>query len=57
MVRLEGGKKYDPKDSDEVKCEVHNFTTTWGALSGLQQLAVEEGLDTTPDLRCILADK
>lgn len=57
MVRLEGGKRYKPKDADEVKCEVHGFITTWGKLSGLQQLAVEEGLDTTPDLACILSDK
>lgn len=54
-LKLEGFKKpYHPKDSDEVKCLIHNLTTTWGELSSIQQLAVEEGLDTTEDLPCLL---
>lgn len=54
-VKLEGQKKpYHPKQDDEVKCHVHNFVTTWGALNSIQQLAVEEGLDTTEDLPCLL---
>ncbi len=53
-VKLKGIKKrYDPKDSDEVKCETHNFVTTWGDLDPIQRLAVEEGLDTTEDLPCL----
>jgi hypothetical protein len=55
-VKLEGQKKrYHPKNSDEVKCDTHNFVTTWGALNSIQKLAVEEGLDTTEDLPCLLA--
>lgn len=54
-VKLEGQKKpYHPKDSDEVKCHTHNFVTTWGALDCIQQLAVEEGIDTLEDLPCLL---
>lgn len=56
-VRLEGIKKrYNPKDTDEVKCEVHGTVTTWGKLSAMQRLAVEEGLDSNADRRCLLAD-
>ncbi len=55
-VKLEGQRKtYDPKDTDEVRCEVHGLVTTRGALDAIQRLAVEEGLDTTPDLACLLA--
>lgn len=55
-VKLEGSRKpYIPKDTDEVRCEVHGVVTTWGALSPIQQLAVEEGLDTVPELTCLLA--
>lgn len=54
-VRLEGIKKpYRPKDSDEVRCEVHGVVTTWGALNPIQRLAVEDGLDTADDLPCLL---
>lgn len=54
-VKLVGVKKrYAPKDSDEVKCETHGTVTTWGKLNSLQRLAVEEGLDTTDDLPCLL---
>lgn len=56
MVKLVGCKKsYSPKDCDEVRCEVHDYVTTWGALNEIQRLAIEEGLDTTSDLRCLLA--
>lgn len=54
-VKLEGHKKpYHPKDTDEVKCEVHGVITTWGALDSIQRLACEDNLDTTPDLPCLL---
>lgn len=55
-VKLEGIKKpYNPKDTDEVRCETHGVVTTWGALDAIQQLAVEEGLDTAADHPCLLA--
>jgi len=56
-IKVEGGKRYTPKDTDEVKCLEHNFTTTWGALDPIQQLAVQEGIDTLPDSECILKPK
>lgn len=57
-VRLEGQKKpYHPKDTDEVKCLVHGVVTTWGALDPIQRLALEEGLDTSEDLPCIMKPK
>lgn len=46
-VVFESGDMYSPKDSDEVRCEEHGVVTTWGALDPFQQLAVEEGLDST----------
>lgn len=54
-VKLEGGRSYSPKDGDEVRCEEHGVVTTWGALTAIQQLAVEDGLDTTSDLPCLLS--
>lgn len=55
-LKLEGRRKpYTPKDTDEVRCDVHGIVTTWGELSPIQRLAVEEGLDTVPELACLLA--
>lgn len=54
-LKMADGSRYKPKDSDEVKCEAHGFTTTWGALNCIQQIAVATGLDTTDDLPCIMA--
>ena len=55
-VKLVGQRKrYHPKDSDEVCCEVHGVITTWGALNSLQRMALEEGLDTTAECKCLLA--
>lgn len=57
-VKLVGIKKrYEPKDTDEVRCDIHGLVTTWGALDSIQRLAVEEGLDTMDDLPCILRQK
>jgi hypothetical protein len=57
-VKLEGERKaYEPKDTDEVRCEAHGFVTTWGQLDPIQRLAVEEGLDTVPALPCLLAKR
>lgn len=57
-IKLQGQKKpYIPKDTDEVRCEAHGVVTTWGALDGIQQLALSEGLDTTDDLPCLLLPK
>jgi hypothetical protein len=57
-VRLEGRRKlYAPKDTDEVRCEAHGVVTTWGQLSAIQRLALEEGIDTADDLPCILDPK
>lgn len=55
MVKLANGKRYSPKDGDEVKCEVHGLVTTWGALDGIQQLAVESGLDVSAEFDCLLS--
>lgn len=52
-IKMEDGTRYAPKDGDEVKCEVHTFVTTWGALTPIQQLALSEGLDTTEDMECL----
>lgn len=55
-LRLEGQSKlYYPKDSDEVRCDTHGVVTTYGALSTIQRLALEEGLDTVEQLPCLLA--
>jgi hypothetical protein len=54
-IKLQGVKKrYEPKDSDEVKCEVHGVVTTWGALDEIQRIALESGLDTVAGLPCLL---
>lgn len=54
-VKLEGRRGlYYPKDSDEVRCESHGVVTTWGALTPIQKMAVEEGIDFNDDLPCIL---
>jgi hypothetical protein len=54
VIKLEDGTEMEPKDEHEVVCEVHGFKTTWGKLDPFQQLAVESGLDTTPDSPCLL---
>lgn len=54
-IKMADGTQYAPKNADEVKCDVHNLTTTWGALDGIQQLALSEGLDTGPEHECLLA--
>lgn len=55
-VKLVGQRKrYEPKDSDKVECETHGVVTTWGALDQFQRMALEEGLDTAEDHRCLLA--
>lgn len=57
-IKLTGIRKmYSPKNSDEVKCETHGTITTWGELDAIQQLALTEGLDTLPELPCLLAKK
>ena len=57
-VKLVGcDKPYHPKDTDEVKCEVHGVVTTWGNLDSIQRMALEEGLDTKPGLPCLLAPR
>ena len=53
-VTLEGGKRYTPKPADPVHCEIHDVTVRWDKLDPIQQLAVEEGLDTVDTLPCIL---
>jgi hypothetical protein len=55
-VKLIGIKKrYNPKDEDEVRCEIHGTVTTWGALDQFQRMALEEGLDTAAECECLLA--
>jgi hypothetical protein len=54
-VKLEGRREsYTPKDTDEIRCEVHSVVTTWGNLDPIQRLAVEKGLDTSDGLPCLL---
>jgi hypothetical protein len=52
-IKLENGKSITPKASSEIRCEIHNFVTTWGKLDPIQQLAFESGLDINGDV-CIL---
>lgn len=51
-LKLENGKSYTPKDSDPIRCELHDVTVKWGDLTPIQQLAVEANLDI--DGPCIL---
>ncbi len=54
-LKLEGGGQFVPKAESEIRCDVHGIVTTWGELDAIQQLAVEEGIDTAEDLECLLA--
>jgi hypothetical protein len=54
-IRLQSGKLYMPKPSDEVACEQHGTTTTYGQLDWIGVLALESGLDT--DSECLLSPK
>lgn len=54
-LTLEDGSPLAVHDDMEIRCDVHDIRTTWGALDGVQQLAVQEGLDTVADLPCLLA--
>jgi hypothetical protein len=55
-IRFIGERKaYTPKDTDEVRCELHGVVTTWGALDGIQRMALEAGLDADEALPCLLA--
>jgi hypothetical protein len=56
-IKAEDGTTIKVFDSSPVECEVHGVKTTWGALNPIQQLAVEGGLDTTPDLTCLLVER
>ena len=42
------------KDADEISCDTHGIVTTWEELSAIQQLAVQEGIDASDDLPCLL---
>lgn len=53
-MKFENGIEFEPQPEHEVVCETHGTKTTWGELDGYQQLAVESGLDTAPDLPCLL---
>lgn len=55
-VKLESGKKYEPKDDDPVHCELHDVTVKWKDLDGIQQLAVADGLDIAGPV-CILSKR
>ena len=54
-IKMEDGTRYTSKDGDEVICETHGTVTTWGALDGIQQLAVSENICTSPELECLLS--
>ena len=53
-LRLENGGTLIPEPHHEVRCHVHGTITTWGALSPIQQLAVEECIDTIAESPCLL---
>lgn len=53
-LKAESGGIIEVCDDSEVYCEVHGVRTTWGKLDPIQQLAVEEGLDTLSELECLL---
>ena len=53
-LKLENGGTLLPESQHVVRCLVHGTVTTWGALDPIQQLAVEEGIDTMDDLPCLL---
>ncbi len=54
-VKLEGQKKrHALRDTDSVFCPVHKVTTTWGEMDDMARLCLTEGLDTGPELRCLL---
>ena len=58
QLKFQGRKKlYSPKDADVVRCEVHGTATTWGAMDEIQRLALSEGIDTCPDMPCLIASK
>jgi hypothetical protein len=53
-IKLVGQQhRYEPKDTDEVRCEEHGIVTTWGRLSPIQRLCVEEGIDAKD--HCLLS--
>ena len=54
---LANGCSLRVEDWMEVRCDTHGVVTTWGALDPIQQLAVEEGIDTADDLPCLLAPR
>ena len=53
-LKAEDGSIIKIYESSSVDCEVHGIHTTWGALDPIQQLAIESGLDTMPEMPCIL---
>jgi hypothetical protein len=57
MLKLEEGGMIEPNDGTEIRCETHGYVTTWGNLDDIQRLAVEEGIDTTEDMPCLLENK
>lgn len=57
ILPLTDGTTLIVEDWMEVRCDTHGIVTTWGALDPIQQLAVEEGLDSTDDFPCLLAPR
>lgn len=53
-LKCEGGSRFRPKPHHPVKCLIHGVETTWGKLDEIQKLCVREGIDTVPELRCLL---
>jgi hypothetical protein len=56
-LKAEDGSTIKVYDSTKVDCDVHDVHTTWGALDPIQQLAVENGLDTLSDLPCLMSPR
>lgn len=53
-LTMADGSLLTVRDDMEVRCYAHGIVTTWGALDPIQQLAVEEGIDASDDLPCLL---
>lgn len=53
-LKMEDGSTLVVRDEMEVRCEEHGVVTTWGELDWVGRAAIEEGIDTMPDMPCLL---
>lgn len=54
ILKFESGESFEPTDDTPITCKTHGITVKWGDLDGIQQLAVEDGIDTLDDMPCLL---